>query len=128
MRLVANMNPDELTIIGHWPPTYDNLNPLSPDSPADMTVVYCENAVGAECNTPCTLYNGPGDVCLPAAGTSCLLATVDVTFCGTRDCSGVTTPGFCNTLEQYCPSHTMQGGYYCFTPGTQSIIVPAAGA
>ncbi|KAJ8454407.1 hypothetical protein ONZ51_g13041 [Trametes cubensis] len=124
MRLVANMDPDELTIIGQWPPTYDNLHPLSPDSPADMTVVYCENAVGAECNTPCTLYNGPGNVCLSAPGTSCLLATADVTFCSTPDCSGAMT-AFCNILQQYCPTHMMEGGY-CFTPNTKSISVPAA--
>ncbi|KAJ8454406.1 hypothetical protein ONZ51_g13040 [Trametes cubensis] len=121
MRLVANMDPDELTIIGHWPP---NDNPLSPDSAEDMTVVYCSTVIGQECNTPCTLYNGPGNVCLAAPNTNCLLATVNVSFCATSTCTG-SVPASCNILNQFCPTHAMPGGY-CDTPDTQSIGVPAS--
>ena len=121
MRLIANMNPDELTIIGQWPP---NDNPLSPDSTTDITVVYCETADGQQCNTPCMLYNGNAPVCLPAPKTTCLLATVAVTFCSTSDCSGVVPP-YCTAYNPYCSSHVMQDGY-CYTPDTNSIDVPAA--
>ncbi|KAH9887002.1 hypothetical protein C8Q73DRAFT_268511 [Cubamyces lactineus] len=130
MRLVATMDPSSLTIIGHWPPLLaaDTDNPLlappSPSSTSDMTVVYCKTVVGGQqCNPPCTLYNGPGGVCLPAAGTNCLLATVDVAFCATADCSGA-VPAYCNVLDGYCAGHAMQGGF-CYTPDTNSISVPA---
>ncbi|KAI0655649.1 hypothetical protein C8Q70DRAFT_407670 [Cubamyces menziesii] len=120
MRLIANMNPDELTIIGQWPP---NDNPLSPDSAKDMTAVYCSTVNGQECNPPCTLFNGAGPMCLQAPDTNCLLATFDISFCSTKDCSG-TGSGTCNTLSQFCATHMLAQGY-CNTPGTESLNVPA---
>ncbi|KAH9887001.1 hypothetical protein C8Q73DRAFT_268492 [Cubamyces lactineus] len=120
MRLVANMDPSELTIIGNWPPAD---NPLSPDSADDMTVVYCSTVDGQECNPPCTLYNGGGPTCLAAPSTKCLLATFDVGFCSTPDCSN-SVPGICTNFTGYCATHTIDDGY-CYTPDTNSIIVPS---
>ena len=93
--------------------------PLAPRSPQDVntTVTYCSVRTGGVCGGPCTVYTG-GGTCLNAPNTNCLGASHNVAFCDHANCTGE-----CSQLST-CAT-TMNNGF-CFTPGTESILVFAA--
>ncbi|GJE96902.1 hypothetical protein PsYK624_131100 [Phanerochaete sordida] len=101
----------ELTFVGA------PLNPLTPRSAQNTMVTYCSHRVDNVCGGPCTVYNG-GATCLNAPGTNCLAATHNVGFCDRGGCGHS-----CNQLST-CGTRLDNG--FCFTPGTQSILVSAA--
>ncbi|TFK71102.1 hypothetical protein BDN72DRAFT_838207 [Pluteus cervinus] len=81
----------------------------------NVIVAYCTNRVNGACGGPCTVYNGPA-ICLDAPGTNCLAATANVGFCDRGGCGGS-----CNS---YATCGTSLDNGFCYTPGTNSILVP----
>ncbi|RPD58868.1 hypothetical protein L226DRAFT_616609 [Lentinus tigrinus ALCF2SS1-7] len=115
------MSTDE---IYHWLDTIDTANvtfigkPIDRDAPLsaeDIMVFYCSQRSGNDCVAPCTVYVG-GATCLYAPNTNCLGASANVDFCDGSGCSGS-----CNQLAT-CGVRMNLG--FCYTPGTNSIIVP----
>ncbi|KAJ8490007.1 hypothetical protein ONZ51_g2599 [Trametes cubensis] len=108
--------------MAHWLATTDaELNfvgarssPLEPRSAQNTFLVYCTERIGNACGGSCTVYNG-GAACIDAPGTECMAASLDVGFCDKESCDGN-----CSSLS-LCG--TFLNGGYCFTPGTQSIVV-----
>ena len=100
----------ELTFIGKA------INPLAPRSAEDTTVTYCSNRVDAVCGGPCTVYTGVA-ACLNTPNTNCLAATTNVGFCDRSGCT--------HSCNQLSTCGTRLDNNFCFTPGTQSILVPA---
>ncbi len=78
-------------------------------------ITYCSSRTQNVCGGACTVYNG-GATCLYAGGTVCIAATANVGFCDRQNCGGS-----CNQLAS-CGTRLDNG--FCYTPGTQSIIVP----
>ena len=101
----------ELTFVG------EPINPLTPRSAQITTVTYCNKRINDVCGGSCTVYSG-GAACLDAPGTNCLSATNNVGFCDRGGCGHS-----CNQLST-CGTHLEKG--FCFTPGTQSILVSSA--
>ena len=107
----------------HWLDTTDaNITfigaPLDRNAPraADNVVVtYCNTRAQNVCGGICTVYNG-GAKCLNAPGTNCLTASTNVAFCSGSACNQA-----CNQLST-CGVRLDSG--FCFTPGTNSIVVP----
>ncbi|RPD58869.1 hypothetical protein L226DRAFT_616610 [Lentinus tigrinus ALCF2SS1-7] len=91
------------------------IDPNAPPSPDNVIVTYCSDRTQNVCGGPCTVYNG-GAACLYAPDTNCLSATANVGFCDHTDCGGS-----CNQLAS-CGTRLDNG--FCYTPGTNSIIVP----
>ncbi|KAJ7446634.1 hypothetical protein FB451DRAFT_1528447 [Mycena latifolia] len=100
-----------LTFIGDPIPTDG-----SPSRRASTMVTYCNTRSGGVCGGRCTVYND-GAACLNAPGTQCLFATNNVAF-GSHGGCGWT----CKRLDE-CGVR-LDG--FCYTPGTQSILVGAA--
>ena len=100
----------ELTFIGKA------INPLAPRSAEDTTVTYCSNRVDDVCGGPCTVYTG-GAACLNTPNTNCLAAITNVGFCDRSGCT--------HSCNQLSTCGTRLDNNFCFTPGTQSILVPA---
>ena len=82
----------------------------------DIMVVYCSSRSQGLCGGACTVYNG-GATCLNAPGTNCLSATGNVAFCDHSNCHGS-----CNDFND---CGTRLDNNFCYTPGTNSIVVPA---
>ena len=101
----------ELTVIG------EPINPLAPRSAQNTMVTYCNPRIDNICGGSCSVYNG-GATCLAAPGTSCLAATNNVGFCDRGGCGHS-----CNQLST-CGTRLDNG--FCYTPGTQSILVSTA--
>lgn len=109
----------------HWLATTDAeltfdgepINPLTARSALNTMVTYCNTRQKNVCGGRCTVYNG-GAKCLNAPGTNCLAATHNVAFCNKSGCSGD-----CNQLSS-CGTRLDDG--FCYTPGTESILVSAA--
>ncbi|KAH9926251.1 uncharacterized protein BXZ73DRAFT_78757 [Epithele typhae] len=91
------------------------VGPATSKRAKSVTVTYCTKRSGNVCGGSCQVYSGP-DTCLDASGTSCLMASADVSFCDHGGCSGS-----CNQLSS---CGTKLSGGFCDTPGTNSIIVP----
>ncbi|KAL1747379.1 hypothetical protein HDZ31DRAFT_80496 [Schizophyllum fasciatum] len=106
----------ELTFIGEPIPGVNA--PEEPDlarrAPLNTIVTYCNTRVNNVCGGACTVYNGLAK-CLYAPGTNCLHATHNVGFCSGSGCGGG-----CNQLST-CGTRLDAG--YCWTPGTNSIVV-----
>ena len=103
----------ELTFIG------TPINPLAPRSARTTMLSFCSN-VNATTNTcvgPCSVYTG-GPQCLNATGTSCLAATANVGFCDTVGCV--------NHCHDLANCGTLLGDQFCYTPGTEAILVCTA--
>ncbi|KAH9889004.1 hypothetical protein C8Q73DRAFT_175964 [Cubamyces lactineus] len=98
----------ELTFIG------EPFNPLLKRSAQTTTVTYCTKRIGPICGGSCSVYTG-GPTCLNTPGAACMSATKDIGFCDTTGCNGN-----CGDLSS-CGS--VMGGGFCYTPGTQSIVV-----
>ena len=98
----------KLTFVG--PP----LNALSTQAAQSTTVTYCSSRVDNVCGGACTVYTG-GPICLAAPSTVCLAATHNVGFCNKGGCGGK-----CN---QYASCGTVLDSGFCYTPGTNSILV-----
>ncbi|PIL23593.1 hypothetical protein GSI_14906 [Ganoderma sinense ZZ0214-1] len=110
MHWIANTDA-ELTFIGK------PINPLTPRSALDTTVTYCSIRTGGVCGGPCTVYTG-GAKCLHAPDTNCLGASdTSVEFCTSAGCAGSCT--------QLSACGTKMDNGFCFTPGTESIVVPS---
>ncbi|KAM5536117.1 hypothetical protein V8D89_010216, partial [Ganoderma adspersum] len=109
MYWIANTDA-ELTFIGK------PIDPLAPRSATALTttVTYCSIRVGGVCGGPCMVYTG-GGTCLNAPNTNCLGATNNVAFCDRGNCTGD-----CSQLST-CATGMDNG--FCFTPGTESILV-----
>ncbi|KAJ7898303.1 hypothetical protein B0H14DRAFT_3424675 [Mycena olivaceomarginata] len=96
--------------------------PRAVDGSADLEartttmVTYCNTRVGGVCGGACTVYNG-GATCLAAPGTNCLFATRNVAFCNHGGCGG--------TCNQFSDCRVQLDSGFCFTPGTNSIVVGA---
>ena len=88
----------------------------SPLGPFDARVIWCTVRDGGTCGGQCTVYTGRGDQCFAASGTSCVAATVNITFCASGNC---TSP--CN-IYRSCGTRMDSG--FCFTPFTGSVQVP----
>lgn len=109
----------------HWLATTDAvltftgepINPLAARAAQNTIVTFCSDRSQSVCGGPCTVYNG-GAACLSAPGTNCLSATNNVAFCSGNACNGP-----CNQLSS-CGTRLDNG--FCFTPNTNSIIVPSA--
>ncbi|TRM60421.1 hypothetical protein BD626DRAFT_549727 [Schizophyllum amplum] len=108
----------ELTFIGEPipgvnVPALDDAD-LARRAALSTTVVYCNRRVNGVCGGACTTYNG-GAKCLNAPDTQCLHATHNVGFCAGKGCGGG-----CN---QFSSCGTKLDGGFCYTPGTNSIVV-----
>ena len=101
----------ELTFVGA------PINPLAPRSAQTTIVTYCTTRADNVCGGSCSVYNG-GAACLDAPGTNCLAATNNVGFCDRAGCGHS-----CNQLST-CGTRLDNG--FCYTPGTQSILVSTA--
>ena len=101
----------DLTFIG------EPINPLAPRSAQNTMVTYCNTRIDNICGGSCSVYNG-GATCIAAPGTSCLAATNNVGFCDRGGCGHS-----CNQLST-CGTRLDNG--FCYTPGTQSILVSTA--
>ena len=110
MHWLANTDA-ELTFVGKPP------NPLAARSAQNTMVTFCNKRTVNVCGGACTVYNG-GAACLDAPGTNCLAATNNVGFCDRAGCGHS-----CNQLST-CGTHLDNG--FCYTPGTQSILVSTA--
>ncbi|KAF8900254.1 hypothetical protein CPB84DRAFT_1779177 [Gymnopilus junonius] len=102
-----------ITFIGE--PTGD-LSSLSKRNPLNTIVTYCSNRANNVCGGPCTVYNG-GATCLNTPNTNCLSATNNVGFCDRSGCHG--------SCNQFSSCGTRLDNNFCYTPGTQSILVGA---
>ena len=91
------------------------LNPLAPRAAQTTTVTYCSSRQGNTCGGACSVYVG-NPTCLRAPNTNCLMATANVGFCDRSGCGGS-----CNQLSS---CGTRLDNNFCYTPGTQSIVVP----
>ncbi|RDX48658.1 hypothetical protein OH76DRAFT_1404587 [Lentinus brumalis] len=91
------------------------INRNAPRSAENIMITYCSSRTQNVCGGACTVYNG-GATCLYAGGTVCIAATANVGFCDRQNCGGS-----CNQLAS-CGTRLDNG--FCYTPGTQSIIVP----
>ncbi|SJL10939.1 uncharacterized protein ARMOST_14335 [Armillaria ostoyae] len=107
----------------HWLATTDakityygntSSNPLAPRAELITTVIFCSSIIGNACGGDCTVYEG-GAACLNAPDTVCLAATKNVGFCSSPGCVGACT--------QLTNCELFLDGGFCFTPGTESIIV-----
>ncbi|KAF8957179.1 hypothetical protein BDZ97DRAFT_1763135 [Flammula alnicola] len=103
----------KLTFIGD-PITDENIDRRAP---LNTIVTYCDTRVDNVCGGTCTVYSG-GATCLDAWGTNCLAATNNVAFCDQGGCGGS-----CNQLSS-CGTPMDNG--FCWTPGTNSIVVSPA--
>ena len=83
----------------------------------DTIVTYCTKRIDDLCGGTCNVYNG-GATCIPASGTSCLSATNNVGFCDRGSCGG--------SCNQFSSCGTRLQNNFCYTPGTQSILVGTA--
>ncbi|KAI5831844.1 hypothetical protein K523DRAFT_345779 [Schizophyllum commune Tattone D] len=106
----------ELTFIGEPIPGVNAPEDHALDRRAALNTVvtYCNKRVNDVCGGACTVYNGQAK-CLYAPGTNCLAATNNVGFCAGGSCGGG-----CNQLST---CGTRLGNGYCWTPGTNSIVV-----
>jgi hypothetical protein len=80
-------------------------------------VTYCDNKIDDLCGGACHVYNG-GATCIDAPGTNCLSATNNVGFCDSGGCGG--------SCNQFSSCGTKLQNNFCFTPGTESILVGTA--
>ncbi|KAF9468673.1 hypothetical protein BDZ94DRAFT_1232229 [Collybia nuda] len=94
----------------------DPISSIAPRSAQNTIVTYCNKRSQNVCGGACTVYNG-GAKCLSAPGTQCLSATQNVAFCNRGGCGG--------TCNQFSSCGTRMDNNFCWTPGTQSIIVGA---
>ncbi|PIL23597.1 hypothetical protein GSI_14910 [Ganoderma sinense ZZ0214-1] len=109
----------------HWLATTDAeltyvgapINPLVPRAAQNTIVTYCNKRANNVCGGSCSVYNG-GAACIAASGTNCLAATHNVAFCDRGSCGGT-----CNQLDS-CGTRLDNG--FCYTPGTNSILVSSA--
>ncbi|KAF7328421.1 hypothetical protein MVEN_02558000 [Mycena venus] len=85
-------------------------------NPLVTTITFCSTRTANLCSGPCNVFTGAG-VCHATPGTNCLAATTDVSFCDGANCGGS-----CHTLSA-CGTRLDNG--FCFTPGTNSISLPA---
>lgn len=79
-------------------------------------VTYCNNRIDNICGGTCQVYNG-GPTCIDAPGTKCIAATNDVGFCDRKGCG--------HSCHQISTCGTSLENNFCYTPGTQSILVGA---
>ncbi|PIL23598.1 hypothetical protein GSI_14911 [Ganoderma sinense ZZ0214-1] len=92
--------------------------PNQNDAASENTMVtYCNKRVNNVCGGSCTVYNG-GAACLDAPGTNCFVATNNVGFCDRAGCG--------HSCHQLSTCGTRLDNGFCFTPGTQSILVSSA--
>ncbi|KAJ7576164.1 hypothetical protein C8J56DRAFT_1016975 [Mycena floridula] len=108
---LASKDPADITWIG------EPINPLTRRSAQNTVVTFCSNRIDNLCGGPCTVYNG-GATCLNAPDTNCLSATNNVGFCDRGGCGG--------SCNQFSSCGTRLDNNFCFTPGTQSILVGTA--
>ncbi|KAH9474928.1 hypothetical protein JR316_0012023 [Psilocybe cubensis] len=108
---VSALPPDEVTLVG------DPFAALSSRAALSVTVTFCSTQSSTICTGPCTVKTVAGGTCIAAPDTNCLSATSQVTFCDRSGCGGS-----CNELNS---CGTRLENNFCFTPGTESIGVPA---
>ena len=100
----------------HGKPLGD-LSDLHKRNALNTIVTYCSNRIDNLCGGPCTVYNG-GATCLETPDTNCLSATNNVGFCDTSGCGG--------SCNQFSSCGTRLDNNFCYTPGTESILVGTA--
>ena len=100
----------------HGKPLGD-LSELSKRNALNTIVTFCSDRIDDLCGGPCNVYNG-GATCIDAPDTNCLSATNNVGFCDSGGCGGS-----CNQFSSY---GTPLENNFCYTPGTQSILVGTA--
>ena len=112
----------------HWLATTDSevtfhgkplgdLADLSKRNLLNTIVTFCDNRIDDLCGGFCNVYNG-GATCIEAPGTKCLAATNNVGFCDHGSCGG--------SCNQFSSCGIQLQNNFCFTPGTQSILVGTA--
>ena len=87
----------------------------SSDGPTTTTVTYCSSAVNGVCGGDCTVYTGE-NTCLHAPSTKCLAATNNVGFCDKKNCKG--------SCHDLATCGDWMDNNFCYTPGTDSIVLP----